>query len=175
MFTVLPFGLATACYIFTKLLRPLVRLWYKSYIVHIDDGIIVAPGLKQVRECSTVVRKTLEATGFVTNQAKCNCEPAQVHVWLGYRIELAEGRITIPVEKIVDLKGLLARAEKEKYLMATEIAGIVGKIISMSLLTNQRVIIKLSTHKSKSNHKTGSGALLNHSTLSYFISLESTH
>ena len=27
VFTVLPFGLATACYIFTKLLRPLVRYW----------------------------------------------------------------------------------------------------------------------------------------------------
>ena len=27
MFTVLPFGLATACYAFTKLLRPLVKYW----------------------------------------------------------------------------------------------------------------------------------------------------
>ena len=27
MFTVLPFGLSTACYVFTKLLRPLVRYW----------------------------------------------------------------------------------------------------------------------------------------------------
>ena len=110
MFTVLPFGLATACYIFTKLLRPLVRLWRSKgikAIVYIDDGIIVAPGLKQARECSTVVRETLEAAGFVTNQAKCNWEPAQVQVWLGYCIDLAEGRITIPVEKIVDLKGLL--------------------------------------------------------------------
>ena len=27
VFTVLPFGLATACYIFTKVLRPLVKFW----------------------------------------------------------------------------------------------------------------------------------------------------
>ena len=54
-----------------------------------------------------------------------------LQVWLGYCIDLAEG--AIPVEKIVDLKELLARAEKEKYLTAREIAGIVGKIISMFL------------------------------------------
>ena len=27
VFTVLPFGLSTACYLFTKLMRPLVRHW----------------------------------------------------------------------------------------------------------------------------------------------------
>ena len=36
-------------------------------------------------------------------------------------------------------------------------------------------LTKLRNHKSKSNHKTSSGALLNHSTLSYYISLKSTH
>ena len=29
MFTVLPFGLATACYIFTKLMRPLVKRLFR--------------------------------------------------------------------------------------------------------------------------------------------------
>ena len=36
-------------------------------------------------------------------------------------------------------------------------------------------LTKLRNHKSKSNHKTSSGALLNHSTLSLVIPLESTH
>ena len=37
VFTVLPFGLSTACYVFTKLMRPLVRFWQgkglKSYFI----------------------------------------------------------------------------------------------------------------------------------------------
>ena len=48
IFTELPFGLATACYIFTKLLTPLVKLWRGNgikAIVYINDGIIVAPRL----------------------------------------------------------------------------------------------------------------------------------
>ena len=43
-FRVLPFGLSTACFLFTKVLRPLVERW-RSYGMHIvlylDDGICV--------------------------------------------------------------------------------------------------------------------------------------
>ena len=41
MFTVLPFGLTTAPYIFTKLLRPIVKHWRSqgiSNVVYLDDG-----------------------------------------------------------------------------------------------------------------------------------------
>ena len=42
VFRVLPFGLASACYVFTKLLRPLVKHWRSlglHIILYIDDGI----------------------------------------------------------------------------------------------------------------------------------------
>lgn len=44
-FKVLPFGLASACYVFTKLLWPLVKRWRSMglhCIVYIDDGICAA-------------------------------------------------------------------------------------------------------------------------------------
>ena len=77
------------------------------------------------------MKETLEV--FIANQAKCHWEPSQVQGWLGYCIDLAKGRITIPVEKINNLKLFLARAEKKKFLTASEIESIVEKIISMSL------------------------------------------
>ena len=46
MFRVLPFGLSTACYVFTKVMRPLVKRWRSSgfkCIIYIDDGICVSP------------------------------------------------------------------------------------------------------------------------------------
>ena len=46
-FTVLPFGLATACYAFTKLLRPLVEYWRKQglrILLYLDDGIVAVSG-----------------------------------------------------------------------------------------------------------------------------------
>ena len=47
VFTVLPFGLATACYAFTKLMRPMVRYWRGKglrAIVYIDDGSVAVRG-----------------------------------------------------------------------------------------------------------------------------------
>lgn len=44
-FWVLPFGLSTACYIFTKLMQPSVKGWRSmgiKYLVYMDDGILVA-------------------------------------------------------------------------------------------------------------------------------------
>ena len=41
MFRILPFGLSTACYVFTKLLRPLIKHWRskgKREVIYIDDG-----------------------------------------------------------------------------------------------------------------------------------------
>ena len=40
-FSVLPFGLSSASYLFTKLLKPLVKKWrteYKSIVEFLDDG-----------------------------------------------------------------------------------------------------------------------------------------
>ena len=42
MFSVLPFGLSSAPYIFTKLLKPLVKKWRgegKPLVVFLDDGL----------------------------------------------------------------------------------------------------------------------------------------
>ena len=46
VFAVLPFGLSTACYLFTKLLRPLIRYWRGQglkAILYLDDGIVAVP------------------------------------------------------------------------------------------------------------------------------------
>ena len=55
VFTVLPFGLATACYAFTKLLRPLVKYWRMQglrAIIYLDDGILAVAGKQAAKEAS---------------------------------------------------------------------------------------------------------------------------
>ena len=51
VFTVLPFGLSTVCYVFTKCLRPLVKLWRSSglrVVLYIDDGIIISQDAQRI-------------------------------------------------------------------------------------------------------------------------------
>ena len=70
VFAVLPFGLSTACYVFTKLLRPLVRYWRGrglKAIIYLDDGIVAVKGKKAAKEESQQVKHELESAGFVIN------------------------------------------------------------------------------------------------------------
>ena len=59
VFTVLPFDLATACYTFTKVLRPLVKFWRgkgAKIVLYLDDGIGAAKGRAGAEAASNFVR-----------------------------------------------------------------------------------------------------------------------
>ncbi len=67
---VLPFGLSSECYVFTKLLRPLVRYWRShgiKAVLYIDDGIVGVPSLERAREWSETVRGDLDKAGLTIN------------------------------------------------------------------------------------------------------------
>ena len=62
VFTVLPFGLSTACYIFTKIVRPLVHYWRARglcILVYLDDGLCAVSGEQSAKEASKLVQHTL--------------------------------------------------------------------------------------------------------------------
>lgn len=79
-FRVLPFGLSTACYVFTKLLRPLVKRWRSKgirSIVYIDDGIIVSKSEHQCLMDQKLVLSDLKQAGLVLSLNKCALQPCQ--------------------------------------------------------------------------------------------------
>ena len=136
VFTVLPFGLASACYIFTKLLRPLVAYWRSKglkSVVYLDDGLCAAMDYAAAVKASLLVRETLDCAGFVVHPTKCIWDPTQRLVWLGFVIDVALGRIEVPQEKIVSLQGLLRQVRLVRYVQARKLASIIGQIISMGL------------------------------------------
>ena len=73
MFTVLPFGLSTACYGFIKLMRPLVSLWQGRGIrcvLYTDDGILMAQGEDEAATVGRYIKESLEAADLVVNKEK---------------------------------------------------------------------------------------------------------
>ena len=106
-FLVLPFGLSSACYVFTKLLRPLVRKWrsqgFKS-IIFVDDGITghgnsFQKGLVE----SEVIKADLNSSGLVVNELKSDFVPKKQGKWLGTIIDTKRMTFTVPEEKIVKI------------------------------------------------------------------------
>ena len=136
VFTVLPFGLATACYIFTKVLRPLVKFWHgrgMKIAVYLDDGIGAAKGWVGAEAASNFVRDMLGRAGFVAHPEKCHWGPSPSARWLGFNLDLSTGCLSVPLDKIAHLKERLAGAATTNYIQARQLASITGTLISMML------------------------------------------
>ena len=89
VFTVLPFGLSPASYVFTKMLRPLTKYWSGKgikAIIYIDDGIGAKRNEKLTREAGKIIMDTLINAGFHINWQKSNFTPKQEGSWLGTTI-----------------------------------------------------------------------------------------
>jgi hypothetical protein len=103
-FLVLPFGLSSACYIFTKLTRPLVKNWRgegKQIMMHVDDGIDVHIDLQVCKTLSDEVRQDLILSGFVLKKEKYMWSPVQQLTILGYFIDTEKHLIYIPEERLL--------------------------------------------------------------------------
>ena len=101
MFTVLPFGLSSAPYIFTKVVRVLVRYWRSRAVtmtVYLDDGLGSAPDFARCEAASVFVKSSLQLSGFLPNDSKSIWQPTSCLVWLGYTIGLSSRIISIPSE-----------------------------------------------------------------------------
>ena len=80
-FSVLPFGLSSAPYLFTKLLKPLVKKWRseaKSIVVYLDDGLGAAADMNKAKIASLQVHADLLKSGFLPNEAKCVWDPLRL-------------------------------------------------------------------------------------------------
>ena len=93
-FTVLPFGLTSTPYIFTKLLRPLAKLWRFNgvkIVVFIDDGCGTESSFELTKVHSDIVRCSLRDVGFIINSTKSMWTPVQSLIWLGFHWDLTLG------------------------------------------------------------------------------------
>ena len=85
MFRVLPSGLFTACYVFAKVLCPLVKRWRSKGIrclVYINDGICAAESKDQCSAAMISIVSDLDRAGFILNAQNSRFEPQQVRRYL---------------------------------------------------------------------------------------------
>ena len=84
VFKVLPFGLSSACYFFTKLLHPLVKFWRGHglrIVVYLGDGIYSVQA-DRAETTSEFVQSSLEQAGFVAHSIISQWTPSYQISWL---------------------------------------------------------------------------------------------
>ncbi len=110
-FCVLPFGLSSAPFIFTKLLKPLTKCWQTQGIpiaVYIDDGLGAGKSPIVAKRHALIVHSDLLKAGFIVNaEPKSVWDPSQTITWLGYTINTKDNIIQATDKCIKKLQNAL--------------------------------------------------------------------
>ena len=136
-FAVLPFGLSSAPYLFTKLLRPILTSWRSNGIpmaIFLDDGLGGGFNAIKAKINSLAVRADLTRYSFLINEEKSLWEPVQVITWLGTVFDTNQGLISVTDRRISKLKNsinLIGNADC-KIVKVRDLASVVGQVISLT-------------------------------------------
>ena len=136
-FTVLPFGLATGPYIFTKLMRPLVKCWRASackIVVYLDDGMGASHSFSSCVHQANRVKSDIINSGLVPNDEKSMWCPNQQLTWLGLDWNLQFQTLSIPQKKIVKLLTSINDVLASRKIKARQLASVMGLINSTSIV-----------------------------------------
>lgn len=137
-FCVLAFGNSRAVFTMTKLLGTAQDFFRHNGIntgVFIDDGLLVHKDKAVLRVQNLFVHKVLTMAGWVINQEKTLIEPTQKLVYQGFGIDLARMEYSLTEEKrshiIREIETLKERVKNQESIPAKEIAGVLGKVVSV--------------------------------------------
>jgi hypothetical protein len=109
------FGLSSAPYLFTKILKPVIKFWRSqgiSILMYIDYGIGSSSSYTSAKITSLHVHADLLKFGFLPNEQKCHRDPLQFASYLGTSINTADSSISATDKRIdsilCDLDALLS-------------------------------------------------------------------
>jgi len=142
-FRVLPFGLAPAPYVFSKILRPLVEHWRSKGIKvlpYLDDFLFGADkslpedhplSIYSVRQ---QVLGDFQRAGWLVSASKVKLQPVSVIEHLGLILDLPRGVFAVPPRQWEAFQGLVRKAvEGDGYAQARFLAKIAGTAQSFQL------------------------------------------
>jgi len=134
-FNFLPFGLASAVHVMTKIMKPLQAYFGKLGIRHsifIDDGRVVAGSREQAQEDYKTVLEVLSRSGWqIAKQKSDELDGAsQVKEYLGFQIDSANMTVSLTEDKKLQLRQLAKELASSagRSLKTKDLASMIGKV-----------------------------------------------
>ena len=139
VFNVLPFGISTAGYLFTKLLKVPLKKWRSEghkVILFLDDGLGGKGTYAEALLSGKYIREDLQNFGFLVAEEKCQWLPSQIVIWLGYVWNMITGTLRVTDERICRTENFLddlisTIMSGNNLINVRKIACLIGQIISM--------------------------------------------
>ena len=159
MFKKMPFGLTTAPWIFTRLMRVIKKFLRKRGVrinSFIDDFILWAPTWSQAKLHLEWTKRVLVWLGFKINVKKTSEVPVQSLTYLGVELDLKALTLNLPLEKISKLRNLCKITSAAQQVSRADLEGLIGlvtfsySVIPIGRMFANPLIIWMSEHTSVS-------------------------
>lgn len=131
-FNCLVFGLCIAPYIFTKIMKPIMRiLRIKNYslVTYLDDILCVENSLDKCVENVNRTASLLESLGFSINQKKSSLVPQKKCKHLGFIIDSAKQITELTEEKRTSLGKLVDSFIHKQIYTIRDFSQFIGKLV----------------------------------------------
>jgi len=133
-FTCLPFGLSSAPYIFTKLLKPVLTCLREQGIrclMYIDDMLILGKTQEELTHNFQICKSLLISLGFMVNEEKSVAGPLQELEFLGFLISSKSMTLTVTTEKLKSLILQCKQLLQTQWTTIRHLAQIIGTMTSL--------------------------------------------
>lgn len=133
-FTALPFGLSSAPYIFTKVLKPVAATLRGNgflSVIYLDDFLLFGDSYQ---ECLINVKETLDLLdnlGFVINAEKCDLNPSHEKKFLGFLLNSSSMSVILPEDKRLTLIDRIIKFSKKNTCQIRKFASLIGYLTSI--------------------------------------------
>ena len=129
--TRLPFGAKRAPGIFHRITqavrRMMARRGYPDTIVYLDDWLVIAPTKQLCQEIMTILLRLLRSLGFSISYDKV-VTPTTVLTFLGIQLDTINMSLTLPSEKVTDLKQLLQVFHSKRHATLKQLQSLAGRL-----------------------------------------------
>ena len=132
-FGCLPFGLATAPRVFTKLMKPVVGALRQRgirLIIYLDDLLILAESHDQALHHAASTLNLLEGLGFIVNYQKSQLLPSQKIEFLGFLIDSNTMTLQLPGEKLRKIRKKCQELLAQTTVSVRELSKFLGLLTS---------------------------------------------
>jgi hypothetical protein len=126
----LPFGSSKSCQIFERISESVSRMMARRKIrvfVYIDDMLCVGDDEVECQLVFDTLLKLLSSLGLPVNEKKC-FRPASVMTFLGVKIDCVARTLSLPDDKLLELKRLVGKWVKKRRATKLEIQKFAGKL-----------------------------------------------
>lgn len=132
-FQVLPFGISYAPYLFTKIMRPIIKHFRSkgiSCVAYIDDWILIHNSIPEADKNTMYVVETLQSLGFLVNFKKCCLRPQTSCLFLGFVYDTNNMIMKLPQEKCEKIINTITKLKNSSKCKIKFLAHLAGLLVS---------------------------------------------